>query len=335
MGRERRVPGDQRGLHSFRHLLLVQGARVEAVVECTNPCTEFMRAGCDVAGSAGAARVRWLFGCSTYANDRAAFKGLVPTCPALAPEVDRLDGTLLLRRSQQRVERRSRAIWYCPIAGERARKIRPSDEWIETMRAPKAIRQPSVAHGRSDVLVGARDLFARVSAVSRQRQSHESLLPHLVHATAHFGVHVPNRLLFVGRLYDIGIALSPRILEQTFPGHEGGREDPAGIVDVRASAHAHGGGRRRHARAGGCALKFGRVCAADMAQACVGARSMLFRRIQHLGSVSVATRTCLGTVWIKHALLVLRRGRRFLIARSDSSDYFAMYVLISQTSYGM
>ena len=66
----------------------------------------------------------------------------------------------------------------------------------------------------------------------------------------------------------------------------------------------------------------------------LGARSMLFRRIQHLGSVSVATRTCLGTVWIKHALLVLRRGRRFLIARSDSSDYFAMYVLISQTSYG-
>ena len=118
-----RAPGSrgQRGLHSFRHLLLVQGARVEAVVECTNPCTVFMRAGCDVAGSAGAARVRLLFGCSTYANDRAAFKGLVPTCPALAPEVDRLDGTLLLRRSQQRVERRSRAIWYCPIAGERAR----------------------------------------------------------------------------------------------------------------------------------------------------------------------------------------------------------------------
>ena len=66
----------------------------------------------------------------------------------------------------------------------------------------------------------------------------------------------------------------------------------------------------------------------------LGARSMLFRRIHHLGSVSVATRACLGTVWIKHALLVLRRGRRFLIARSDSSDYFAMYVLISQTSYG-
>ena len=65
------------------------------------------------------------------------------------------------------------------------------------------------------------------------------------------------------------------------------------------------------------------------------ARSMLFRRIQHLGSVSVATRTCLGTVWIKHALLVLRRGRRFLIARSGSSVFVAMYVLISQTSYGM
>ena len=88
------------------------------------------------------------------------------------------------------------------------------------MRAPKAIGQPSVAHGRSDVLVGARDLFVRVSAVSRQRQSHESLLPHLVHATARFGVHVPNRLLSVGRLYDIGIVLSPRILGQTFPGHE-------------------------------------------------------------------------------------------------------------------
>ena len=140
--------------------------------------------------------------------------------------------------------------------------------------APKAIRQPSVgAHGRHLVSTCLKELeiVSGARTVARQSQSHEALVPHLsVNATAHFGAQrFPSRLLSVENLYDIGILLAPRIRRQTHPGHAGGREDPARIVYARASAHAYGGARRRHARAGGCAQELWACCAADTAQACV------------------------------------------------------------------
>ena len=241
-----------------------------------------------------------------------SLKCIASTCPALAPEVDRLDGTLLLCRSRQRVELSHDGVTLLGMVPlqvrSRVKSIRQTSGSRRRARvAPKAIRQPTVAHGRSDVLGGARDLIACLSAVSHQSQGHEALLPHLiVHATGHFGVSVPNRLLCVWTLYDIGIALAPPMLGQTHPGHEGARGDPVGFVDACASAHAHVGGRRRHARAGGCAQKFWRVALRIRRRRALGARSGLFRRIQHLGSASVATRARLGTVRIRRALFCLQ-----------------------------